>query len=415
MGQGDLQADPLQMAVAYSALANGGEVVTPHLGLSVESVTGEALEEIQPPPKRQLDISDTTLNTIREGLRRAAMEEGGTSYKVFGDFPFDVIGKTGTAERGVTNQGYPIPDQSWFVAMAPANHPKIVIVVTIERGGFGADSAAPVAARMLEEYFHINTVPADRGADHEWDRPGMSGRPPTLERMEAARPLTVPSRRVSIGERFSLPYLDGVMLAAAVGLIAFSCFTLGMATQDDIPGQPLFFVFRQSLYGMAGVALMFAVSRIDYSRFRELRVGIYSAMITSILVVFLFGTAARGSHRWIELPYFRFQPSELAKVLLIVSLAAFVLEATRRRPRPAPDRPPAGAGAGARRTRLPAARPGHGHRAHGDHARGPLHRRSGLEAVRRDRGRRGRGGRRAFVVVAPRSASASCTDTRRTA
>ncbi len=148
--------------------------------------------------------------------------------------------------------------------------------------------------------------------------------------MEAARPLTVASRRVPIGERFNLLYLDGVMLAAAVGLIAFSVFTLAMATSDDIPGQPLYFVFRQSIYAVVGIVLMFAVSRIDYSRFRELRVGIYTAMIGSILLVFLFGTAARGSHRWIELPYFRFQPSELAKVLLVVSLAAFVLERTQR-------------------------------------------------------------------------------------
>jgi len=144
--------------------------------------------------------------------------------------------------------------------------------------------------------------------------------------MEAARPLTVPSRRVSLGERFSLPYLDGVMMAAAIGLIAFSAFTLAMATSDDIKGQPLYFVFRQSLYGLVGVGLMFAVSRVDYSRFRELRVGIYTAMIASVMLVFAFGTAARGSNRWIELPYFRFQPSELAKVLLIVSLAAFVLD-----------------------------------------------------------------------------------------
>jgi rod shape determining protein RodA len=72
------------------------------------------------------------------------------------------------------------------------------------------------------------------------------------------------------------------------------------------------------------------VARIDYSRFRELRVGIYSAMITAISLVLVFGAAARGSRRWIELPYFRFQPSELAKVLLIVSLAAFVIERTRR-------------------------------------------------------------------------------------
>jgi rod shape determining protein RodA len=148
--------------------------------------------------------------------------------------------------------------------------------------------------------------------------------------MEAARPMTLTARRSGFAERLSLPYIDGWMLASAVGLIAFSCFTLAQATADDVPGDPLYFVLRQMVYALIGISLMFAVTRIDYSRFRELRVGIYSAMIASISVVFLFGTAARGSNRWIELPYFRFQPSELAKVLLVVSFAAFVIERTRR-------------------------------------------------------------------------------------
>jgi rod shape determining protein RodA len=145
-----------------------------------------------------------------------------------------------------------------------------------------------------------------------------------------ATPLTLAQRRLRIGDRFGLPYFDGVLLGAALALIAFSVFTLAVATPDDVPGQPLFFAMRQTIYAAVGLALMFAVAKIDYSRFREIRVGIYSAMIGSILLVLLFGAAARGSRRWIELPYFRFQPSELAKLLLIVALAAFVIERNRR-------------------------------------------------------------------------------------
>jgi rod shape determining protein RodA len=148
--------------------------------------------------------------------------------------------------------------------------------------------------------------------------------------MEAARPLTLPGRRTAVGTRFNLTYFDGVMMAAALGLIAFSIFTLAAATADDIPGSPLYFVLRQGIYALIGLVLMFAVARVDYSRFRELRVGIYSIMIASICLVLVFGAAARGSRRWIELPYFRFQPSELAKLLLIVALAAFVIEHRRR-------------------------------------------------------------------------------------
>jgi len=125
-------------------------------------------------------------------------------------------------------------------------------------------------------------------------------------------------------------YFDGWLLAAAFGLIAFSIFTLAVATPDAIQGQPLYFAIRQTLYALVGIVLMLAVAKVDYSRFREIRVGIYSLMIASICLVLVFGAAARGSRRWIELPSFRFQPSELAKLLLIVALSAFVIERTRR-------------------------------------------------------------------------------------
>jgi penicillin-binding protein 2 len=154
VGQGDLEADPLQMAVAYAALGNGGKVLRPHLGDDVESATGRVIEEMQPAPRRQIDISPTTQDTIMTGLTRAAMEPGGTSYPVFGNFPFSVAGKTGTAQR--PNQ----PDQSWYVVLAPAKDPQIVVAVTVERGGFGADTAAPVAARILEHYFKLPITPS---------------------------------------------------------------------------------------------------------------------------------------------------------------------------------------------------------------------------------------------------------------
>src|SRR3954451_3186534 len=153
VGQGDLEADPLQMAVAYAALGNGGKVLRPHLGDDVETATGSVMEEIRPAPRREIHISPTTRNTIMTGLTRAAMEPGGTSYPVFGHFPFAVAGKTGTAQR--PNQ----PDQSWYIVLAPAKNPQIVVAVTVERGGFGADTAAPVAARILEHYFKLPITP----------------------------------------------------------------------------------------------------------------------------------------------------------------------------------------------------------------------------------------------------------------
>jgi len=148
--------------------------------------------------------------------------------------------------------------------------------------------------------------------------------------MEAAKPsLTIAPRR-PLAERLGLTGVDGVMLGASVGLIAFSVFTLATSTRDEIAGRPMYFVERQALYAAAGIVLMIAISRIDYTRLRDLRMTIYAAMVGSIALVLLVGTAVRGSNRWINLPFFQFEPSELAKVLLCVSLAAFVYERVRR-------------------------------------------------------------------------------------
>ena len=124
--------------------------------------------------------------------------------------------------------------------------------------------------------------------------------------------------------------LDLGLLAAALGLIAVSVYILTMATQDDVPGSPLYYVVRQAVYGVVGVGLMLGASRLDVSRLREHQRAIYAAMIGSILLVLLIGVAARGSRRWIELPFFRFQPSELGKVLLILALSAFIVDRVRR-------------------------------------------------------------------------------------
>jgi rod shape determining protein RodA len=140
------------------------------------------------------------------------------------------------------------------------------------------------------------------------------------------RPRPFAEPRESLLERAGVMRLDFPLLAAAVGLIAFSIYTLGQATAGDVPGDPHYYVIRQSIYAVVGIALMLAVARVDYSRFRELRVGIYSATIASVILVLLLGAAARGSQRWIELPFFQFQPSELGKVLLVLVLAAVVID-----------------------------------------------------------------------------------------
>jgi penicillin-binding protein 2 len=152
-GQGYLLATPLQMAVAYSALANGGKLVTPHIALQVENSDGDLLAALPGPSPRPLPKGDDAyLQTILNGLHLAAQSPGGTSDDVFGSFPRTVYGKTGTAQT-VTNNAN--DDQSWYVAYAPDRTRPIVVAVTIEKGGFGDQAAAPAARLILANWFGL--------------------------------------------------------------------------------------------------------------------------------------------------------------------------------------------------------------------------------------------------------------------
>jgi penicillin-binding protein 2 len=156
IGQGDLQTNPLQMATAYAAIANGGDVVRPHVGMEVVDPQGRAVQEIDPGPQRHLDINPSYRSAILEGIHLAAQAPGGTSYPVFGNFPIPMAGKTGTAQRLGQN------DQSWYVALAPYPNPQIVVATTIEQGGFGVQAAAPTAERILAAYFDTHKQEAKK-------------------------------------------------------------------------------------------------------------------------------------------------------------------------------------------------------------------------------------------------------------
>jgi penicillin-binding protein 2 len=149
VGQGYLGADPLQMAVAYAAISQGYKVV-PHLAMRVEDSEGRAIQQFSTPSRRKVGINPLFRQTIMNGLYAAANDPGGTSVDVFKGFPVKVCGKTGTAEKGLGR-----PDQSWYVVLAPCPNPKYVVAVTDETGGFGAQTAAPDARRILAALFGI--------------------------------------------------------------------------------------------------------------------------------------------------------------------------------------------------------------------------------------------------------------------
>ena len=223
-----------------------------------------------------------------------------------------VYGKTGTVERPGQ------PDQSWYACYVPHPSRPIVVVVTVEKGGFGAETAAPAARLILSNWFDLGKDKFKPGQL----RHAMSASSTIQPASEPPAPLVPREWRLR---------LDPLLLLATLGIVACSLIAIKGATADDVAGQPYYYLERQAVYaGRRDRCSMYGVSRLDYSRLRELKYVTYGLLIGSILLVFALATATRGSKRWIELPFFRFQPSELGKLLLVIALSGFIVDRMRR-------------------------------------------------------------------------------------
>ena len=164
IGQGDNLVTPMQLAVLYAAIANGGTVYKPHLLRRVEDSDGHLIREIQPEVERKLPVKPEHLAAIVEGLKAVVNEPGGTAYGArIKDMPVLVAGKTGTAQvanmTGARTKekdlDYWHKSNSWFASFAPADKPEIAVVVLNEHGGFGASAAAPTAMQVTKAYFEL--------------------------------------------------------------------------------------------------------------------------------------------------------------------------------------------------------------------------------------------------------------------
>lgn len=149
VGQGDLLASPLQMAVAISTVANGGSVVVPRLVKEVKDGSGRAIQQPQAKIVRSGFISPQHLATVREGMRQV-VTSGTACCLIEQQVKVPVAGKTGTAESHSGDKRKP---HAWFTAFAPYDDPQIVIVVLVENSGEGAEFAAPAVRETLAWFF----------------------------------------------------------------------------------------------------------------------------------------------------------------------------------------------------------------------------------------------------------------------
>lgn len=150
IGQGAMQATPLQMANVASAVINGGTLYKPQIVREIRDASGSTVARFDPDVIRQVPVTASALAAVREGMARVT-DPGGTAYGLAIDgLPFS--GKTGTAETDGGNG----PNTTWFIAWAPTKHPRVVLAVFVDRsGGYGASVAAPVAREILVKYFNV--------------------------------------------------------------------------------------------------------------------------------------------------------------------------------------------------------------------------------------------------------------------
>jgi penicillin-binding protein 2 len=150
IGQGDTVVTPLQMAMAYAAIANGGTLYEPRVVKAIMNADGSVAEKIEPKVKNKLPISNETLKYIQKSLETTTIS--GTGAPPFIGFP---LGRIPVATKTGTGEVLGKQSTSWFASYAPADNPQYAVVLMVAQGGTGSGTSAPSVRRIYEELFGI--------------------------------------------------------------------------------------------------------------------------------------------------------------------------------------------------------------------------------------------------------------------
>ncbi|RDV39319.1 penicillin-binding protein 2 [Bradymonadaceae bacterium TMQ3] len=159
LGQGDTLTTPLQVAMAYAAIANGGDLYYPRMVEEIRNQSGDVVFAYEPRVRKKVGIDAESLEVLRRGLWMGVEDDMGTASRLRLDHA-EVAGKTGTAQVAklgavrVANSDKEIRlrDHAWFAAYAPYDDPELVLVVFLEHAGHGGAEAAPVAMEIFDRY-----------------------------------------------------------------------------------------------------------------------------------------------------------------------------------------------------------------------------------------------------------------------
>lgn len=153
MGQVFHLYTPIQMASVVQCIANDGVRMKPRLAAKILDSDYNVIEEIEPEISAVLDVGPDVLDTVREGMLKVTSDPRGTAYWVFYNVPFEVAGKTGTAQNPLGE------DHAWFIGFAPFDEPEIALAVVVDQGGSGSTVAGPVAREIFESYMMLKYPP----------------------------------------------------------------------------------------------------------------------------------------------------------------------------------------------------------------------------------------------------------------
>jgi rod shape determining protein RodA len=137
-------------------------------------------------------------------------------------------------------------------------------------------------------------------------------------------------RRSAVEEVGLLRRLDWLLLAATAAVVAFGLWSISGVTREDVPGNPTYYLVRQAIFVAVGAVLFVVGLLVDADVYRRYKRAIYGGTLGLMVLVYLGGTVARGSKRWIDLGFFRFQPSEFGKLLIVLALAGFLADRAKR-------------------------------------------------------------------------------------
>ena len=164
IGQGFVLVTPIQMALFYASIANGGKLVKPRVVQRVEDADGNVIKTIESEIRKEQIIRPSTLSFLQKALAGVVQEPFGTGRAARQE-GIKVAGKTGTAQvvrmeededENSDEEPYEFRDHAWFIAFAPLEEPEILVAVLVEHGGHGGSAAAPIAREVMKEYFEYN-------------------------------------------------------------------------------------------------------------------------------------------------------------------------------------------------------------------------------------------------------------------